>query len=99
MPYIDQDTANRITDNGKLPSTPGELTYVLTETCAAYLNRGDISYADFAVVLGCLESTKLELYRRPIAQYELGKLDSNGDTRQLSRLIDKIRIKLGRSTT
>lgn len=100
MPYIAQETANKITDNGKLPSSKGELTYVLTEACAAYVNRrDDVNYDALADVLACLESTKLEFYRRSIVPYEDWKKEVNGDTRQLASLVTRIRNKIGRSTT
>ncbi len=75
MPYIPQYTRGHT-----IPNTdhPGELTYELYLLCLSALPP-DPHYADFAVVLGCLEATKLELYRQRIAPYEDAKKEENGD--------------------
>ena len=60
---------------------PGELTYLLFTECLKYLHREGVreSFAHYAEVLGALEATKLELYRRHVAPYEDKKLKENGD--------------------
>ncbi len=57
---------------------PGSLTYELYLICMTSIPNKP-TYADFNTVLGCLEATKLELYRRWIAPYEDKKLIENGD--------------------
>lgn len=77
MPYVD-DGDRMFLDTGWDPSTPGQLTYLLTKLVTEYLGD-EPRYADFASVLGCLEATKLELYRRGVAPYEDRKCAENGD--------------------
>lgn len=80
MPYLTQDRKNQIiAPNSKL-STAGDLTYKLTvaamrsssdndfedrltNVISAYL-RPSPRYEDFAIVLGCLDSTRREIKRR-----------------------------------
>lgn len=78
MPYVNQNARIALNRASGEPVNVGELTYVLYRECLRYLGR-EPRYADFAEVLGALEATKLELYRRQIAPYEDGKLDLNGD--------------------
>ena len=75
MPYIEQYTREHT-----IPNTehPGELTYELYLLCLTALPP-NARFADYATVLGCLEATKLELYRQQIAPYEDLKLEENGD--------------------
>ena len=75
MPYIEQDKREHT-----IPNTdhPGELTYELYLLCLTAIPY-EPSYADYATVLGCLEATKLELYRQHIAPYEDAKREENGD--------------------
>lgn len=77
MPYIPEERRTALAD-GKLPESVGELTYVLYKACTEYLYVKP-KFSDFAEVLGALEATKLELYRRRIAPYEDDKLIENGD--------------------
>ena len=75
MPYIEQDKREHT-----IPNTdhPGELTYELYVLCLSALPLRP-HYSDYNTVLGCLEATKLELYRRHIAPYEDHKLEAHGD--------------------
>ena len=59
---------------------PGNLNYVITEICIAYLERKGLNYNDgINAVIGALECAKLELYRRVAAPYEDTKIKVNGD--------------------
>lgn len=60
------------------PGTAGGLTYMLTRICHKYLGERP-NFLAFAVVVGCLVCTVLELYRRRIAPYETQKALENGD--------------------
>ena len=57
----------------------GDLNYVLTIVCKAYLARHGKSYSSFNDILGALEGAKLEFYRRVVAPYEDEKRQQNGD--------------------
>lgn len=83
MPYIALERRRDLCVNVH-PVTPGELTYVLSVLADNYLlyhaeDKGDISFRRISEVLGSLEATKLELYRRVIAPYEDGKREQNGE--------------------
>lgn len=77
MPYIRQEARQRVKVMG--PERAGELTYNLYKECMNYLNQKGFQFAHFADVLGALEATKLEIYRRQIADYEDQKIEENGD--------------------
>jgi hypothetical protein len=79
MPYIIRKLRGPVLKAGA--SNVGELTYVLTKTVLDYLARipNPPRYRDYAEVLGALESTKLELYRRVVGPYEDKKCEENGD--------------------
>lgn len=79
MPYIPLEDRPSLEPTTE-PTKVGELTYVLTRQCDMYLHRnGAMRYQDIAEVLGALESTKLELYRRQAVPYEERKRADTGD--------------------
>jgi hypothetical protein len=62
------------------PVTIGDLNYILTKACNAYLNRLLVkNYQGYNDVIGALECCKLEMYRRSIAPYEDNKIAEHGD--------------------
>lgn len=73
MPYIPKQDRN-----AEKALTIGKLTYHLTMLCVDYLG-GRYAFADLAEILGALEATKLELYRRVVVPYENAKLAESGD--------------------
>jgi hypothetical protein len=79
VPYITQNARASIT-SGTPPATAGELTYVLTVMVHTFIAaRGEPTFQSYALALGALEATKLELYRRHVASYEQIKMEQNGD--------------------
>ncbi len=86
MPYVKQDERGIYVELKKVPETPGQLNYLLTSICLAYLReRGQhegqtvLTYGGIAEVVGALECCKLEFYRRQAAPYEDKKVIQNGD--------------------
>lgn len=85
MPYIKKEEKEFYSDVlGALAQADiqsvGELNYILTKVCQAYLNqRGMKKYQFYNDVIGALECCKLELYRRKISEYEEEKIIQNGD--------------------
>lgn len=84
MPYIEhrpraelRALEPRVGD--RVPSTAGELNYVLAKHVDLYLSRVKRGYAAFNEVVGVLECLKLEVYRRLVAPYEDEKCEANGD--------------------
>ena len=56
-----------------------ELSYLLTMLTHRYLNMKPESISMYGEVLGALEMTKLELFRRHVALLENEKIKENGD--------------------
>ena len=76
MPYIPKTERHGL--RSSTSEEPGKLTYLLYQQCLDSLPF-DPHFADYCTVLGALETTKLELYRRHIAPYEDKKREENGD--------------------
>lgn len=79
MPYIPNSDRAALNSDERFPVTPGELNYVITRAVHDYLHRRGVSYAVYNELIGVLECTKLELYRRLVAPYEDQKIKQNGD--------------------
>lgn len=79
MPYINQKKRDELDWEGWGPETPGELNYKLTQMLLSYMQGKPKSYSLYNEVIGVLECCKLEVYRRPIAEYEESKKFLNGD--------------------
>lgn len=83
MPYITEDRRQEIDscDHLILPDNAdvGDLNYIFTRYCNAYLKKWGLRYYNVNAVIGMLECVKLELYRRIAAPYEDAKKDENGD--------------------
>ena len=90
MPYInDEDKAYLLHLTSEIHkskiNSPGELNFLITKLCKHYLSQKSSSsaykarYQDYNDVLGALEGSKLELYRRLIVPYEDTKIKENGD--------------------
>jgi hypothetical protein len=77
MPYIKDD--QRVTLDITEIKNSGELTYLLTKVCMTYLKDKDKSFYTLNQVIGALENSKMEFYRRVLVPYENGKLSENGD--------------------
>lgn len=76
MPYIKQEDRARAIN---APRTAGELNYSITQLVDWYWNFNGKNYQAFNDIIGALEGSKLELYRRKIAYYEDAKKLENGD--------------------
>ncbi len=78
MPYIDKKRREEL-DLKFDPKTAGELNYVITNQLVNYIFLNGESYQTFNDIMGALEGSKLEIYRRLIAPYEDRKARENGD--------------------
>lgn len=79
MPYIQKVNRPYLDDGSELPSTPGELNYLITKLIINYVNLNECTYQTINDVVGALEGAKLEFYRRVAAPYEDEKIQQNGD--------------------
>lgn len=85
MPYIKRIDRNRFNDADiPCPNTAGELNYLITTICHEYILDRGLNYAHINEVIGALECTKLELYRRIASPYEDKKILENGDVNCLT---------------
>lgn len=84
MPYVTRGEREALAGT-PWAAKPGQLTYVLTEAITRFLLEReaqtgmDNDFADYASVIGALEATKLEFFRRVLAPYEEAKCAQHGD--------------------
>lgn len=86
MPYIPQvdrlrlnSTLNDITElHRDCLLTKGELNYLISNICKIYLGS-TTSYSKINDIVGALECSKIEFYRRVAEGYEDEKKNLNGD--------------------
>lgn len=80
MPYVPKmHRINLEPRSFRDPESEGELDFQITRLAQKYLDTTEKRFADYARVIGVLESVKLELYRRVIAPYEDTKAAQHGD--------------------
>lgn len=87
MPYIKQENRKNwenglntlCTSMETFGVTPGDLNYLFTKLSHFYLDRKGLSYTHLNDIVGALENSKLELYRRKAVPYENDKTRENGD--------------------
>jgi hypothetical protein len=86
MPYIKQEDRQKLDPLleeitqilAQTMPMPGQLNYVITRICHAYLGVKP-DYALFNDVMGVLNCATHELYRRKVSPYEDKKIEENGD--------------------
>lgn len=78
MPYLEQGIRASL-EEGRLPSKPGELNYMLSKACDAYITRKGLSYTNINEVMGVLACVSQELYRRVAVPYEEHKCREYGE--------------------
>lgn len=79
MPYIDPADRDELEPHSNREAlTPGELNYQITCLVDAYL-VANVSYESINEVVGALECSKIEVYRRLAVPYEDHKRELNGD--------------------
>jgi hypothetical protein len=78
MPYIRKLDRQSIAV-GRQETNPGELNYSITQLLIRYIENNGLSYQSINDVLGALEGSKQEFYRRVAAPYEDKKIKENGD--------------------
>ena len=77
MPYLEKGVRASLED-GRVPDEAGELNYLVTKLCDAFLMKTGLSYKNINQAVGVLECAKLELYRKIAAPYEDKKEIANG---------------------
>lgn len=79
MPYIKQYERDVLSLGTRKPQTPGELNFMITKLVTEYLQRRGTNYSVLNEIVGVLECTKQEFYRRVVVPYEEEKIKLNGD--------------------
>ena len=91
MPYIkNEDRQKFIKDSnsgfiklldevGNSCSNAGDLNYCFTVIAQNYLKQKGLNYQHINDIVGALEGSKMEMYRRIAAPYEDTKIAQNGD--------------------
>lgn len=79
MPYIRPVIREELKLPDNQPMNPGELNYVITVICKAYIEARGRTYSVLNEVCGVLTCAQQELYRRVVAPYEDEKITENGD--------------------
>ena len=85
MPYVKSEIRSMLASTIKAieqnpPITVGDLNYVVTKTCLAFLKKNMfVNYQSYNDVIGTLECCKLEMYRRAVAPYEDKKIAEHSD--------------------
>lgn len=84
MPYIDREqrewmekVVREVTERISGGMTTGEFAYLLAKELQAF-QQGQ-KFVDIALVVGVLETAKLEFVRRVLNPYEDAKREENGD--------------------
>ena len=77
MPYLNQGIRASL-EAGRGPTEAGELNYLVTRLCDAFLMKTGLSYKNINQAIGALECAKLELYRKIASPYEDKKEIENG---------------------
>ncbi len=78
MPYIESAIRASLED-GRKPTKPGELNYLITKLVDSFLVMSGVSYTSINAAIGALECAKLEVYRRVAGPYEDKKARINGE--------------------
>lgn len=89
MPYINStdrilfedlvDQLANILIVSSIENRSGRLNYILSASINKYLKEAGTSYFKCNDIIGALESSKLEFYRRKVALYENKKIKLHGD--------------------
>lgn len=80
MPYISPQQRRYINLNiDDILLNAGELNYKFTKVLLKYIDDHKLNYQTINDILGALEGTKLEFYRRIVINYEDEKRSLNGD--------------------
>ena len=78
MPYLKYEDKERLLDH-PYPTKAGELNYLVTTFALRYWSKSTRNYEALNAIIGALEASKLELYRRLVVPYETEKIKDNGD--------------------
>ena len=77
MPYIKESIRDTVKNDTAFSA--GELNYQVTCLLEKYRDLHGDGYDTFNDIIGALDCTKMEFYRRVVVPYEDEKLKENGD--------------------
>lgn len=101
MPYIEKKDRNRfdflVLELAKLVSNKGELNYVISELVGQWIIANKLySYTGISNAISAVHDAELELNRRILAPYEMGKIIENEDLDSFSTILDALNFITGR---
>ena len=86
MPYLDDEKKNKFTEVLvnlesilEFENFEGELNYIISQLANLYLLNQGVCYKNLNTIIGSIECSKIEIYRRVAAPYEDIKIKENGD--------------------
>ena len=81
MPYLKPDDKAKLLEHlgDVFPETAGQLNFLITMLAKRYWNKSARNYEALNAVVGAIESSKIEFYRRQCVPYENEKIKLNGD--------------------
>lgn len=79
MPYIDQDSRFKLLAEGRSASNSGELAFEVYSLIVNYIKDNGACWQTYSDIIGAVEGSKLEAYRRIVAPHEDIKIKENGD--------------------
>ena len=79
MPYIKQERRTDLVCSGHDMESAGELNFIITRILNRYVEQKGLSYQTINDIIGALEGSKMEFYRRVAVNYEEKKIKENGD--------------------
>lgn len=77
MPYVTKKQRRKLAQGAAMNA--GELNYKITMLIKKYIEVNQLSYQVINDILGALEGSKLEFYRRIAIPHENNKITENGD--------------------
>lgn len=101
MPYIDRKDRKKfqksINELVKLAKNNGELKYIISEFIGGWIAENNLySYSGISNTISALHEAELELYRRILAPYEMGKIDKSEDLDSFNKILNTLVFITGR---
>ena len=101
MPYIKKedrkDFDTRIKGLAGIIHNKGELNYVISELVGQWIiENNQYSYTGISNAIGAVHDAELELNRRILVPYEMGKILDNEDLDSFKKILDALELITGK---
>jgi len=103
MPYIDKKNRTKfireISILAETIKSKGEMNYVICELIGQWIIENKLfSYEGISNAIGAVHDAEIELNRRILAPFEVGKMIDNEDLRSFCKILDGHQFITGRKT-